>query len=185
MSVSLVAHVCSCAAGPPPPVVGDRMFDRVYETEWEEFRNLPRDPIRVVADEHRWVAANAESSPWVWSSRCATGPYACGRRVPHVRRPSGELSPESFNIFIIVAVVGPPKNPLQAADITGFLRRRVEEEGGRRLFLSEDLNLEMAVADPSPGNPKVCAPVAQPGAWLATDTRAQGAAGAPIAVHDI
>ena len=34
-----------------------RMYDRVYKTMWEEYRNLPAAPIRVVADEHRYVCS--------------------------------------------------------------------------------------------------------------------------------
>lgn len=34
-----------------------RMYDRIYRTMWEEYRNLPAAPIRVVADEHRYVCS--------------------------------------------------------------------------------------------------------------------------------
>ena len=56
---------------------------------------------------------------------------------------------------MIVAIIGPPKNPLQAGDITSFIRYRLRETDGKRLYIPDDENLELEVDDPSPGNPKV------------------------------
>lgn len=91
-------------------------------------------------------------------------------------RPSGELSSESYNIQIIVAVLGPPNNPLQACDVTSWLRRRVEVDGKRRLFISSDENLAMNIKDPSPGNPKVWKLVVGPlcGVWQRVHARPPG-----------